>query len=155
MKIVDKSYKNMASDSRIIRLHQINKKLDICFDYNDEEERRRHGLTGGAAAVGTVGAVGYGGYKLNSAIRSRQGAMNAMFTGTPRTGYLGAASNLAASNLQAGANIARQGPAAVGQAAMSGLRTTGSSLKTTGSSLVKKGSSALEAILKKVKAFRG
>lgn len=83
-----------------IRLHQINQKLDpiINFYANDEDDKKRNPLAVAAGAA-AAGGVAYGGYRANQAIRTRQGAMNAVVPGA-KTSYASAAQNLYQSGAQ-------------------------------------------------------
>jgi hypothetical protein len=130
---------------RIIRLQQINQQLDtICFrdPYDDEDDDSHLGryALGGI----TAGAGGYGAFKLNKAIRNRQGGMNIMRpAGASPTTYAGAATDLAADTLRRGANLASQGAGAVKDATISGLKNAATKIGTGGKS-------AWQAILKKL-----
>lgn len=83
----------------IVRLSQINHRLDpiVQFDYDDDDKKHNpFAIAAGATAAG--GAV-YGGYRANQAIRTRQGAMNAVVPGA-KTSYASAAQNLYRSGAQ-------------------------------------------------------
>src|SRR6266478_4473591 len=68
-----KPKREMAAMDKITHLQEINKKLDICFDYDEDDKNHTHPLLGaaGLAAAGAGGVLGHqaisrtGGYAAN------------------------------------------------------------------------------------------